>query len=197
MIQLAWFSTFLFLIWTALAASSPRESIPGQFFIQREGERLTIDAREVPHQRLIEAMAQRLDFELILKGSLPQLRSVSVEGRPWEQVLKQVLSPASWAFKYIRTAGGDRLVQVIVFPSEPRPAPARRENHATEAANGSPLANVLPPEGKGRDVAHQEGPLEQEDTEALGQDMQEAQHSPQHDAEGGLQREDLAVSGTP
>jgi hypothetical protein len=188
MIQLALLPTFLLFTWTTLAVPSPRESVAGQFFIQREGERLTVDAREVPHQRLIEAMAQRLDFELILKGSLPQPRSVSVEGRPWEEALKQVLSPASWAFKYTRTAAGDRLVQVTVFPSEPRPAPERRENHATGTGNGRLLAHVSPPEGTGVALDLEAGPPEQEATEAVGQDTQEAQPSPQHDAEGTLQR---------
>jgi hypothetical protein len=127
-----------------LAAASPPESLPGQLFIQREGERLTVDAREVPQQQLLEALAQWLDFELILTGPLPQPRFLQIEGWPWEQALKQELYPASWAFRYARASGQDRLVQVVVFPPEPRLAAERHEGHRTGASSQPQSAEVVP-----------------------------------------------------
>jgi hypothetical protein len=169
----------LFLLtWPTLAVAGRWDGAPGQFRIQCNGERLTLEAWEVPQQQLLEALAQSLDFELILMGPLPQLRSLQIEGRPWEQALKQVLSPASWALKYTRAGGQDRLVQVVVFPSELRP-PAEPRGAPDPAEPAPPqLTMVQPPEERGEDQAQQEESVGQEETEASGQDAQESQSIP-------------------
>ena len=114
------------LIWCPMTAANNGDRAPGQFHIRRDGEHLTIRAQEVPQQELLEALAERLDFKLTIKGHLPQPRSLHIEGRPWEQALKQALSPANWALQYKRIAGQDRLMQVVVFPSDTQPHAERR-----------------------------------------------------------------------
>ena len=77
---------------------------------------MTVNAKGVPHGRLLAALASHLKFELIITGPLEERRSLEIEGRPWEEALKKALSPASWSFVYASSKGQLRLVKVFVFP---------------------------------------------------------------------------------
>ena len=77
----------------ALAAAAPRQ--PPGLFIQRDAEFLTVKAQAIPQGRLLEAIAQALHVELIMAGPLTERKSLDLERRPWEEVLKITLSPAS------------------------------------------------------------------------------------------------------
>jgi len=83
-----------------------------------DGELLTVRAKDIPIRRILEGLARELRFELIVVGALDGRRSVEVEARPWEPVLKKVLAPASWAFVYKSVGGQSRLAKVFVFPAK-------------------------------------------------------------------------------
>jgi HEAT repeats len=96
----------------------PGQGKAGELVIRKDQDTLTVKAREVPHRRILEELANQLAFELIIAGSLEERRSLDIESRPWEEVLKKALSPASWAFVYDSSAGAPRLAKVFVFTSK-------------------------------------------------------------------------------
>jgi predicted component of type VI protein secretion system len=115
------------------ATALPGEGRAGELVIRKDQDTLTIKAREVPHRRILEELASQLAFELIIAGALEERRSLDIESRPWEEVLKKALSPASWAFVYDSSAGVPRLAKVFVFTSKAdgstpvrSPSPQRR-----------------------------------------------------------------------
>src|SRR5919109_3144446 len=89
-----------------------------QLTIRVDGDTLTVKARQVPHRRILESLAKQLNFELIIAGPLDDHRSLEIDGRPWEEPLKRVLAPASWAFVYHSSGDQPRLAKVFVFPSK-------------------------------------------------------------------------------
>lgn len=100
------------------AAAVPGKGKPGELVIRKDRDTLTVKARDVPHRRILEELARQLAFDLIIAGSLEEQRSLDIESRPWEEALKKVLSPASWAFVYDSSAGVPRLTKVFVFTSK-------------------------------------------------------------------------------
>src|SRR5919109_2569497 len=94
------------------------EGSSGNLIIRMEQDMLTVKANEVPQRRILEGLARRLKFELIIAGPLEDRRSLDIEGRPWEEVLRRALSPASWAFFYDSSGGEPRLAKVFVFPAK-------------------------------------------------------------------------------
>jgi HEAT repeats len=148
----AWLAMgFVLLAWSARGMAIPDQGNPGKLFIQIEGERLTVRAREIPHRQILQGLARQLNFELILTGPFDQPRSVEIEGRPWEQALKTALAPASWAFKYKSTAGQHRLIQVVVVAKEAEAPNTRRTRH-TEAPPHSPATAIEQPQDAGQQV---------------------------------------------
>jgi HEAT repeats len=113
--------------------SGTTEGNPRDLTIRMDQDMLTVKAKEVPHRRLLEELAKRLKFELIIAGPLEDQRSLEIDARPWEEALKKALSPASWAFVYDSSGGEPRLAKVFVFPSKdnasgsgrPSPSPGR------------------------------------------------------------------------
>jgi hypothetical protein len=113
--------------------SGTAEGNPRDLTIRMDQDMLTVKAKEVPHRRLLEELAKRLKFELIIAGPLEDQRSLEIDARPWEEALKKALSPASWAFVYDSSGGEPRLAKVFVFPSKdiasgagrPSPSPSR------------------------------------------------------------------------
>jgi len=100
---------------------------------------LTVKATAVPHRQIVEDVAERLGFQLIVVGSLHERRSIDLVNVPWETALKKLL-PANWAFVYERAAQGLRPVKVLVFPvSAPR-----------EAASAAPGATAPDAASSGR-----------------------------------------------
>jgi hypothetical protein len=109
---------FLFLLALPMTGRSEiTEGNEGHFTIRMEPEILTVIAKEVPHRQLLAELAKRLQFELIIVGPLEVRRSLEIERRPWEEVLKKALSPASWAFVYDASGRKPRLAKVFVFPA--------------------------------------------------------------------------------
>lgn len=100
------------------AAPMPTTDAPGDLVIRLDGGALTVHAKQVPHRQILEALADRLHFELIIAGPLEERRSLEIEARPWEEALKRALAPASWAFVYHPTAGEPQLAKVFVFPAK-------------------------------------------------------------------------------
>lgn len=112
--------------------------------IRLEQDRLTVQAKEVPHRRVLEELAKRLKFELIMTGPLEDRRSLEIDGRPWEEALKKALSPASWAFVYDSSGGEPRLAKVFVFPSkDDGSGPGRPPSSPSRVA--VPVQTPLPP----------------------------------------------------
>jgi hypothetical protein len=98
---------------TAAIAKSDK-SDPRGLFIEIDGPLLTVRAKEIPHRQILEGIAKRLNFELIINGPLEERYSLELEGRPWEEALKKALSPANWALMYESAAGTPRLTKVFV-----------------------------------------------------------------------------------
>jgi len=152
----AWLLLGLVLLaWSARGGDLPGEGGPGQLFIQLEGERLTVSAREISHRRLLEELARQLNFELILAGPLEQPRSLEIKGRPWEQALRTALAPASWAFIYESAAGRPRLIKVVVFPSEETEETNTRWDGNTEAAPHSTVTTIEQLQSPGQPVGQE------------------------------------------
>jgi HEAT repeats len=119
MARLAWYIAVLIgLAFPLSIVAKAAERDAGQLIIRVDGETLTVKARQVPHRRILEGLAKRLNFELIIAGPLDDRRSLEIEGRPWEETLKRVLSPASWAFVYHSSGEQPQLAKVFVFPSK-------------------------------------------------------------------------------
>jgi hypothetical protein len=133
--------------YTAAAVPSGRKA--GELVIRKDQDTLTVKARDVPHRRILEALANELAFELIIAGSLEEQRSLDIESRPWEEALKKALSPASWAFVYNSSAGEPRLARVFVFTSKAdtstpvrSPSPQRRIDPPSPAPTQAPEPQV-------------------------------------------------------
>ena len=126
-----------------LAAAAPRQ--PPRLFIQRDGALLTVNAQAVPQGQLLEAIAHALHVELIIAGPLTEPKSLDLERRPWEDVLKTALAPASWAGLYTSTAGTVRLTTLVVFPPQGNQAPTVPFPSAAEPSEAQ--AAIPPPRG--------------------------------------------------
>ncbi len=119
MVRLAWYIAVLIgLAFPLSIVAEAAERDAEQLIIRVDGEALTVKARQVPHRRILEGLAKRLNFELIIAGPLDDRRSLEIEGRPWEETLKRVLAPASWAFVYHASGDQPQLAKVFVFPSK-------------------------------------------------------------------------------
>lgn len=119
MVRLAVLTVALLFSAVAAAAADP----PG-LSIRIEGGLLTLKATEVPHRLILETLAERLGFRLVVAGALSERRSLTILRTPWEEALKGALLPANWAFVYESAAGRPRLVKVFVSPASPAPHPA-------------------------------------------------------------------------
>jgi hypothetical protein len=104
---------------------------------------LTVQAKQVPHRQILESLAGKLQFELIIVGPLEERRTLEIEARPWEEALKKALAPASWAFVYDSSSGEPRLAKVFVFPSKGDNTSVARSSPTSERS--TPLAQALPP----------------------------------------------------
>ena len=155
----AWLIPFLLLLaLPMMGRSGTHEGDPGHFTIRMEPDRLTVKAKEVPHRRLLEELAKRLKFELIIAGPLEDRRSLEIDARPWEEALKKALSPASWAFVYDSSGGEPRLAKVFVFPSKDNASGAGRPSPSPGRV-AAPVPTPLPaPQPQDRQAAR---PLEQ------------------------------------
>jgi HEAT repeats len=96
----------------------PGQATPGQLTIRVDAGMLTLKAINIPHRQILEGLAKRLDFELIVAGRLEDQRSLEIDAKPWEEALKKALAPVSWAFVYDSSGGAPRLAKVFVFPSK-------------------------------------------------------------------------------
>jgi HEAT repeats len=121
----------------------------GDLIIRIDQNMLTVKATEVPHRQILEGLAKRLEFDLIIAGSLEDRRSLEIEARPWEAALKRALAPASWAFVYDSSGGEPRLARVFVFPSkEGGSGPGRSPSSPSRVAAPAPSPPPAPgPQG--------------------------------------------------
>jgi HEAT repeats len=118
----------------------------GELIIRLDGGMLTLKATDVSHRRILEGLAARLKFDLTLAGPLEERRSLEINGRPWEEVLKKALSPASWAFVYESAGGEPRLARVFVFPAKSDgPSPVRPSPIPARVATPAPVPQPPPP----------------------------------------------------
>jgi hypothetical protein len=159
MARLAWsIAVLIGLTFLLPLVAKAAERDAEQLTIRVDGDMLTVKARQVPHRRILESLAKQLNFELIMAGPLYDRRSLEIEGRPWEEALKRVLAPASWAFVYHTSGDQPQLAKVFVFPSKgegsnanppaspgrvasPPPTPARTTKpQATAAPKSEPAA---------------------------------------------------------
>jgi hypothetical protein len=123
----------IFLSLSAAALADAAKGVPRGLLIKLDGPLLTVKAKEIPQRQILEEIAKRLSFQLIIHGSLEERRSLDLEGIPWEEGLKKALFTANWAFIYEPAAGGLRLSKVLVMPAQrdrdatdrPPPVPAR------------------------------------------------------------------------
>lgn len=116
---------FLLVLALALppgAPAGPRGSDSPRLFVRTEGGLLTLKATEVPHRRILEALARHLGFELIVSGPLEERRSLELRRMPWEEALRKAIAPASWAFVYEPASKRSLPVRVFIFPSQVRQA---------------------------------------------------------------------------
>jgi HEAT repeats len=114
--RVSWFmGVCMCLLLSAAAVATTDKSDSGGLFIEVDGPFLTVKAKDIPHREILESIAERLGFELIINGSLQEQYSLDFEQRPWEEALKKALFPASWAFLYESAAGKPRLTKVFVL----------------------------------------------------------------------------------
>ena len=159
MARLAWsIAVLIGLAFPLSLVAKAAEHDAEQLTIRVDGDMLTVNARQVPHRRILESLAKQLNFELIIAGPLDDRRSLEIEGRPWEETLKRVLAPASWAFVYQASGDQPQLAKVFVFPAKggssnahpatspgriasPPPTPARATKpQAAAAPKSEPVA---------------------------------------------------------
>jgi HEAT repeats len=134
------------LLWPLAGVSWAGENKSSDLLIRMEQNILTVKAREVPHRRILEGLARRLNFELIITGALEERRSLEIDGRPWEEALKRALSPASWAFVYDSSGTGEpRLAKVFVFAAkEGGSSPTRTPTTSSHGASPAAPADQTP-----------------------------------------------------
>src|SRR5919198_846965 len=112
MTRISWFIIMCVgLLLSTLAHADADKSDPRGLFIEVDGPLLTVKAKDVPHRDILRGIAERLNFELVIYGSLEERYSLDLEHRPWEKALKKALFPASWTFIYESTAGNPRLIK--------------------------------------------------------------------------------------
>jgi hypothetical protein len=131
------------------AAAVQGEEDPRGLIIRMQQDTLTVKAREIPHRRILEGLASRLKFELIIAGPLEERRSLEIEGRPWEEALKKALAPASWAFVYDSSAGEPRLAKVFVFPIKESGSSVVRSPSTPGRVSPPPQAPTPAPQSQG------------------------------------------------
>ena len=99
--RVSWFiGVCMCLLLSSAAWGNSENSKPGGLFIEVDGPLLTVKAKDVPHREILRGIAERLNFELVIYGSLEERYSLELEHRPWENALKKALFPASWTFIY-------------------------------------------------------------------------------------------------
>lgn len=153
--------SLVLLTFPVVAVAKPDDGGTGGLFIRMEGGLLTVKATDVPHRLILEGLAKRLGFELIVAGTLDERRSLELHGKRWEETLKKALSPASWVFVYEPTVGGSRLAKVFVFP-------LKQEKSSTPGsppspARATPAPSRVPAEASGKKV-----PLTPDQQEGVG-----------------------------
>jgi hypothetical protein len=132
---MGYFLMFGLLPLLCAAAAAPGRGKPEELIIRAEAGLVTLKARDVPQRRILEGLANQLNFELVTAGPLEDQRSLEIDGKPWEEALKKALAPASWAFFYDSSGGEPRLAKVFVIslkhdgssPGRSSPAPSRAE----------------------------------------------------------------------
>jgi hypothetical protein len=132
------------------AAAAPDEGKSEEFIIRAEGGMLTLKATNIPHRQILEGLAKRLDFELIVAGRLEDRRFLDIDERPWEEALKTALSPASWAFMYDSSGGEPRLAKVFVFPLKDDGSGSGRPSSNLSRVTAPVPTPVPTPEPQGR-----------------------------------------------
>lgn len=100
------------------ATAGPGHGQSGELIIRMDAGMLTLKAINIPHRQILEELAKRLEFELIIAGRLEDRRSLEIDAQPWEEALKKALAPVSWAFVYKSSEGAPQLAKVFVFPSK-------------------------------------------------------------------------------
>jgi hypothetical protein len=142
---LGYFLVLGLLVFSHTAAAGTGDGKPGELIIRQDGGMLTLKATDVSHRRILEGLAERLKFELTLAGPLEERRSLEIDGRPWEEVLKKAFSPASWAFVYDSAGGEPRLARVFVFPAKSDgPNPGRPSASPARVAAPAPVPLPTP-----------------------------------------------------
>ena len=136
---MGYFLMFGFLMLLDTAVAGPGGGKPAEFIIRSEAGMVTLKAQDVPQRRILEALANQLNFELIVAGPLEERRSLEIDGKPWEEALKKALTPASWAFVYDSSGGQPRLAKVFVFPlKNDGSVPGRPSSGSGRVAEPSP-----------------------------------------------------------
>lgn len=143
--RVSWFiGICMCLLLSAAAWANSDKSKPGGLFIEVDGPSLTVKAKDVPHREILQGIAERLNFELVIYGSLEERYSLDLEHRPWENALKKALFPASWTFIYESAAGKPRLTKVFVLSpqrgqaADSLPAPSTPPAEAPEPGAPAP-----------------------------------------------------------
>jgi hypothetical protein len=142
------------------ATAGPGQGKSGEFTIRVDAGMLTLKAINIPHRQILEGLANRLDFELIIAGKLEDQWSLEIDGKPWEEALKKALAPVSWAFIYDSSGGEPRLAKVFVFPSKNEaPNSARSSSNLSRVAapSSTPRPAPMSPTPQAAELPQQDG----------------------------------------
>jgi hypothetical protein len=146
--------SFFAVIHSAAAGSGGGKS--ADLIIHTEADLVTLKAQDISQRRILEAMSKQFNFELIIAGPLEERRSLEIDSKPWEEILKKALTPASWAFVYDSSEGQPRLAKVFVFPSKHDGAvsgrPATSAGRMLEQTSPSRPATIFPGAASGQVV---------------------------------------------
>jgi len=128
------------------ATAGPGQERSADLSIHVDRGLLTLKAVNISHRQILEGLAKRLNFELIVAGRLEDQRSLEIDSKPWEEALKKALTPASWAFVYDSSGGKPRLAKVFVFPTRGDGSDsARPSSDLSRAAAPLPPPPASPP----------------------------------------------------
>jgi len=123
----------------AQSPAAPADRGRAELLVRLDDGLLTVMARDVSQRDLLESLAKELGFELVMAGPLDARRSLELHRKPWDEVLKKALFPASWSFVYDASRGRDRLAKVIVF------APAVVDHAVPSGTLGGPAPTPAVP----------------------------------------------------
>lgn len=106
-------------------AASTSTTPPEAPVVKLESGSLSVEARDLPLEEVLDAIAARTDIDVVIQRGIERPRvNVHIESATLEEALRRILRRRNYALLFRRTEEGSELAQVRVL----RPKPAPPEN---------------------------------------------------------------------